>query len=62
MKHIYTALIANPDIEINIDLPEEPPILTDDSISDEEKEDEDKDELPEIELPLNASPSHTAVA
>ena len=44
LKHIYTALIANSDIEIQIDIPEEPPILTDDSISEEEKLEENEDE------------------
>ena len=55
LKHIYTALLANPDIEIRIDLPSEPVLFTNESLSEEQEEDlEEEDESP--------TPNHAAVA
>lgn len=56
LKHIYTALIVNQDIEIQIDLPEsEPPLFTNDSLSEDEKIllediDEDDEDLPHTQV------------
>jgi hypothetical protein len=55
LKHIYTALLANPDIEIRIDLPSEPVLFTNESLTEEQDEDlEEEDEAP--------TPNHAAVA
>ena len=44
LKHIYTALLANPDIEIQIDLPDERLLFTNDTNSEEFEEDPDDEE------------------
>lgn len=55
LKHIYTALLANPDIEIRIDLPSEPVLFTNESLTEEQDEElEEEDESP--------TPNHAAVA